>query len=126
MRFSDAFISAYEGCQRYALRGRKRRVPSCAVLHRAYFLAAPVHVFSGCLVPDELFTSDRVLSFRKPLKMFFAHFSAQSPLLREPAVPLPMNLLRFGVVVLTGVAKLFRVIRLCLSCAQRFRDCKHV
>src|SRR5260370_12180219 len=110
MRFSDAFISAYEGCQRYALRGRKRRVPSCAVFHRAYLCAAPVHVFSACLVPDELFTSDRVLSFRKPLEVFFTNFAAQSPLFGELSVPLPTNLVCFGVVVLAGIAKLFRVI----------------
>src|SRR5256885_5626036 len=42
-------IAAYKGRKRYALGRRKRRVPSCAVFHRAYLVAAPVHVFSGCL-----------------------------------------------------------------------------
>src|SRR5260370_39128198 len=100
MRFPDAPIFAYQGGQRYALRGRKRGVPSGAVFHRAYFLAAPVHIFSGCLVADELLASDRVLSFGEPLEMFLAHFSAQSPFLRKPSVPLPANLVSFGVVVL--------------------------
>src|SRR5260370_35052055 len=100
MRFPDAPIFAYQGGQRYALRGRKRGVPTGAFCHRAYFLAAPVHIFSGCLVADELLASDRVLSFGEPLEMFLAHFSAQSPFLRKPSVPLPANLVSFGVVVL--------------------------
>ncbi len=100
MRFSDTFIATYKGGQRYALWCRKRRIPSGAVFHRAYFLAAPVHIFSGCLVADELLASDRVLSFGEPLEMFLAHFSAQSPFLRKPSVPLPANLVSFGVVVL--------------------------
>src|SRR6266704_1507924 len=126
MGLPHVLISTHQGGQRYALRGRKRRVPSCAVFHRADPLAAPVHVFSGRLAADELLPSDRVLSFGEPLEMFLAHFSAQSPLLREPAMPLPMNLLCFGVIVLAGVAKLFRVIRLCLARAQWLRDCQHV
>src|SRR5260370_7652111 len=101
MCLSDALISTYKGGQRDALWCRKRRVPSRAVFHRAYFLAAPVHVFSGRLVADELFARDRVLAFREPLEMFLAHFSAQSPFLREPSVPFPTNLFRFGVVVLS-------------------------
>src|SRR6266851_643613 len=125
MRFSDTFIATYKGGQRYALWCRKRRIPSGAVCHRAYFLSAPVHIFSGCLVADELLASDRVLPFGEPLEMFLAHFSAQSPFLRKPSMPLSANLLRFGVVVLPRVAKLFCVIRLRLSCAQRFRDRQH-
>src|SRR5713226_3979542 len=58
--------------------------------------------------------------------MFLAHFSAQSPFLREPSVPFPTNLVCFGVVVLSRVAKLFRMIRLCLTCAQWLRDGQHV
>src|SRR6266566_1330418 len=119
MCLSDALISTYKGGQRYALRSRKRRVPSCAMFHRADFLAPPVHVFSGGLVADELFGSDRVLSFGEPLEMLLAHFSAQSPLFGKPSVPLPANLFRFGVVVLTCIAKLFCMIRLCLTRAQR-------
>src|SRR5216683_974127 len=125
MCFSDSFISTYQGGQRYALRSRKRRVPPCAVFHRAYFLAPPVHVFSGRLVADELFACDRLLPFAKPMKVLLADLTAQSPLLREPSVPLPANLVCFGVVVLSRVAKLFRVIRLCLACAQWLRDCQH-
>src|SRR5713226_1443146 len=125
MRFPHALISAHEGGQRYALRGRKRGVPSCSVFHRAYFLAAPVQVFSGRLVADELFARDRMLPFAKPLKVVLADLTAQSPLLDEPSVPLPSNLVCFGVVVLSRVAKLFRVIRLCLACAQWLRDCQH-
>src|SRR5216683_947113 len=37
-----------------------------------------------------------------------------------------MNLLCLGVVVLAGVTKLFRVIRLCLTCAQWLGDSQHV
>src|SRR5216683_27869 len=125
MCFSDSFISTYQGGQRYALRSRKRRVPPCAVFHRAYFLAPPVHVFSGRLVADELFACDRLLPFAKPMKVLLADLTAQSPLFGKPSVPLPVNLLPFGVVVLSRVAKLFRVIRLCLACAQRLRDCQH-
>src|SRR6266568_644217 len=58
--------------------------------------------------------------------MFLAHFSAQSRPFGEPSVPFPANLLPFGVIVLAGVTKLFRVIRLCLTCAQRFGDGQHV
>src|SRR6266704_1881397 len=58
--------------------------------------------------------------------MLLAHFPAQSPLFREPSVPLPMNPFCPGVVVLAGIAKFFRVIRLCLTCAQRFGDGQHV
>src|SRR6266568_9355763 len=58
--------------------------------------------------------------------MFLAHFSAQSRPFGEPSVPLPANLLLFGVIVLAGVTKLFRVIRLRLTCAQRFGDGQHV
>src|SRR6266849_9828880 len=126
MCFSDSFISTYQGGQRYALRSRKRRVPPCAVFHRAYFLTPPVHVFSGRLVADELFARDRMLPFAKPLKVLRADLTAQSPLLGEPSVPLPTNLLSFGVIVLAGVTKLFRVIRLCLTCAQWLGDCQHV
>src|SRR5713226_319264 len=67
-----------------------------------------------------------MLSFGEPLEMPFANLTAQSPLLGEPSVPLPANLLPFGVIVLAGVTKLFRVIRLCLTCAQRFGDGQHV
>src|SRR5260370_39907566 len=66
-----------------------------------------------------------MLPFAKPLKVLRADLTAQSPLLGEPSVPLPTNLLSFGVIVLAGVAKLFRVIRLCLVCAQWLRDCQH-
>src|SRR5260370_26412352 len=74
MRFSDTLIATYKGGQRHALWCRKRRIPSGAVFHRAYFLAAPVHIFSGCLVADELLASDRVLSFGEPLEMFLARW----------------------------------------------------
>src|SRR5258708_28258665 len=66
-----------------------------------------------------------MLSFGEPLEMLFANLTAQSPLLGEPSVPLPANLLLFGVIVLARVAKLFCVIRLCLACAQWLRDCQH-
>src|SRR5260370_4156794 len=125
MRFSDTLIATYKGGQRYALWCGKRRIPPCAVFHRAYFLAAPVHVFSGRLVADELFGGDPMLPFAKALKVLLADLTAQSPLLGESSVPLPANLLRFGVVVLSRVAKLFRVIRLCLARAQWLRDCQH-
>src|SRR5216683_417753 len=115
MRLAHALVFTYEGRQRYALRSRKRRVPSRAVFHRAYFLAAPVHVFSRRLVANELLASDRVLASREPLEMFLAHFSAQSPFLRELSVPLTTNLLRFRVVVFSRVGELFRVIRLRLT-----------
>src|SRR5260370_35868989 len=125
MRFSDTLIATYKGGQRYALWCGKRRIPPCAVFHRAYFLAAPVHVFSGRLVADELFAGDRMLPFAKALKVLLADLTAPSPLLGESSVPLPANLLRFGVVVLAPVAKFFRVIRLCLARAQWVRDCQH-
>src|SRR5712692_5963920 len=58
--------------------------------------------------------------------MLFTNLAAESPPFGEPSVPLPANLLPFGVIVLAGVTKLFRVIRLCLTCAQRFGDGQHV
>jgi hypothetical protein len=45
------------------------------VFHRAYLLAALVRVFSGRLVADELFVSDRVVPFGEPLEMLFANLT---------------------------------------------------
>ena len=75
---------------------------------------------------DELLTSDRVLAFREPLEVFLADLAVQSPLLGEPSVPLAAYLVPLRVVVLAGVAELFRVIRLCLARAQRIGDGQHV
>src|SRR5260370_36762628 len=58
--------------------------------------------------------------------VFVGDLGGESDPLGRASMPLPTNLLRFGVVVLAGVAKLFRVIRLRLSRAQRFRDSQHV
>src|SRR5713101_3270966 len=58
--------------------------------------------------------------------MLLAHFSAQSPFLREPSVPLSTNLFCLGIVVLASIAKLFRVIRLRLTCAEWLGDGQHV
>src|ERR1700682_3445511 len=126
MRVSDTLVSPHEGGQRHALWCRKRRVPSRAVFHRAYLLAAPVRVLSGGLVADELFARDRMLPFAKPLKVLLADLAAQSPLFGKFAVPLPTNLVCFGVVVLALVGELLRMIRLCLSCAQWLGDGQHV
>ena len=118
MRFAHALISTYEGCQRYALRGRKRRVPSRAVFHRTYFLSAPVHVFSRRLMAHELLAGHRMLAFGESCKVFLPHFAAQSPLFGQSAVPLASYLVASRVVVLAGVGKFFRVIRLCLARTQ--------
>ncbi len=40
------------------------------------------------------------MSFREPLEVFFTNLAAQSPLFGELSVPLPTNLLCFGVIVL--------------------------
>src|ERR1700680_1752517 len=67
-----SIIPAYERRQRYALWSRERCIPSCTVLHRAYFLAACAYVFTRRLVADELLTSDWLLAFREPLEVFLA------------------------------------------------------
>src|SRR2546430_4823736 len=74
------FISAHKGSQRHALRCRKRRIPSCAVLHRTYLLTVPIYVFPRCLMAHQLLASHRVLAFREPPEVFLMNFSAQSPL----------------------------------------------
>src|SRR6266480_880831 len=122
MSFSDSFICAHKGSQRHALRCRKRRIPSRAVFHRTYLLAVPVYVFPRCLMAHQLLGTHRVLAFREPLEMFLAPFSAQSPLLGEPAVPFTAYLVALRVVVLPGVPKLLRVIRVLLSRPQRSGD----
>ena len=48
------------------------------------------------------------------------------PMYFHTSVPFPANLLRFGVIVLASVCKLFRVIRLRLACAQWLGDGEHV
>ena len=81
------------------------------MFHRAYFFAAPVHIFSRRLVADELLASDRVLAFGEPLEMFLLRPLRALPILGEPSVPLAAYPVAFGVVVLAGVAELFRMIR---------------
>src|SRR6266566_3740859 len=122
MRFSHSLISAHKGSQRHALRCRKRRIPACAMLHRTYLLTVPVYVFPRCLMAHQLLATHRVLAFREPLEMFLAHFSPQSPLLGEPAVPLTAYLVALRVVVLPGVPKFLRVIRLGLARTQWIGD----
>ena len=82
----------------------------------------PVYVFPRCLMAHQLLATHRVLAFREPLEMFLAHFSPQSPLPGEPAVPLTAYLVALRVVVLPGVPKLLRVIRLGLVRTQWIGD----
>ena len=117
-----AFISAHKGSQRHALRCRKRCIPSRAVLHRTYLPTVPVYVFPRCLMAHQLLATHRVLAFREPLEMFLAHFSAQSPLPGEPAVPFTAYLVALRVVVFSRVGKLLRVIRLGLARTQWIGD----
>src|SRR6266478_5586069 len=117
-----SFICAHKGSQRYALRCRKRRIPSRAVLHRTYLPTVPVYVFSRGLMPHQLLATHRVLAFRELLEMFLAHFSAQSPLPGEPAVPFTAYLVVLRIVVFSRVGKLLRVIRLGLVRTQRIGD----
>ncbi len=70
----------------------------------------------------QLLATHRVLPFRELLEMFLMNFSAQSPLLGEPAVPFTAYLVALRVVVLSGVAKLLRVIRLGLARTQWIGD----
>src|SRR6266513_2894141 len=114
MSFSYSFISAHKRSQRYALRCRKRRIPTRAVLHRTYLPAVPVYVFPRCLMAHQLLAGHRVLAFREPLEMFLMNFSAQSPLPGEPAVPCSAYVVTLRAVVFSRVGKLRRVIRLCL------------
>src|SRR6266550_808466 len=111
MGLPHSFISAHQGSQRYALRCGKRRIPSRAVLYRIYLLTMPIYVFPRCLMAHQLLATHRVLTFREPLEMFLSHFSAQSPLPGEPAVPLAAYLVALRVIVLPGVLKLLHVIR---------------
>src|SRR6267378_6348198 len=67
-----SFISAHKGSQRHALRCRKRRIPSRAVLHRTYLPTVPVYVFPRGLMAHQLLATHRVLPFREPLEMFLA------------------------------------------------------
>src|SRR5437879_6541111 len=117
-----SFISAHKGSQRYALRCRKRRIPSRAVLHRTYLLTVPVYVFPRCLIAHQLLARHRVLAFREPLEVLLANFSSQSPLPGEPAVPLTAYLVALRVVVFSCVGKLLRMIRLGLARTQWIGD----
>src|ERR1700686_3689703 len=118
MGFSDTLISAHQGGQRDTLWCRKRRVPSCAMFHRAYFFPAPVHVLSGGLVADELVARDRVLPFREPLEVLFTNLAAQPPLLGEFAMPFASDSLASVLVVPPPIAEPFRLIRPCLPSAH--------
>ena len=86
------------------------------MFHRACLMAALIHVFSRRLVPDELRAGHRMLTLSETPEMLFANLTMQSPLLGKPSMPFAMNLVRFGVVVLAGIAKLFRVVCLRLAC----------
>ena len=57
--------------------------------------------------------------------MLGADFAMQTPLLREPALPLAMRLLVTAPVVLLFGSKLAGVIRPCLARRQRFGDGQH-
>src|SRR5487761_178027 len=126
MRRAHPLVSTNQRRQRYAFRRGECCVPARAVLHRAYFLAVFVHVFPCRFVAHELLASDRVLAFRETLEVFLTHFTLEAPLLGTPSMPLTANHIALRVVVLAGVAELFRVIRLSLARTQRVGDSQHV
>src|ERR1700735_788416 len=66
-----------------------------------------------------------MLTVRQPLKVFLLHFASESPLLRQPAVPLAAYSIALGVVVLLGVRELLFVIGLGLAGTQRFGNGQH-
>lgn len=57
--------------------------------------------------------------------MFFLNLAPESPLFGESAIPTAANPVFLGVVVLLCVGELAAVIRLGLTCTERFGDCDH-
>src|SRR5215472_19055900 len=125
MCFAQTLIPSHQCRQGNTLWRGECSVPSGTMLHGAHLLATLVHVFSRRSMPNESLASDRVLTLRETLEMFLTDFTAETPLLGQPSVPLATNLVRFRVIVLAGVAELFRVVRLGLACAERIGDGQH-
>jgi len=125
MRFSDPFIAADECRERHALRRREGRVPARAVLHRAHGLTlSGGHQVRG-VVPNEYLVGDGMVPVGEALKVLLVNGAREPPRLRELTVPFATNLLASRVVVLAGVAELFRVILRGLPRTERLGDRQH-
>src|SRR5260370_12948723 len=66
-----------------------------------------------------------MLTLAKPVELFFANFSSESPFLGEPSVPLTGDSLAFRVIVFFSIRKLLGVIRTGLTCTQRLGNSQH-
>jgi hypothetical protein len=95
------------------------------VFHRAHHLAATIHVFARGTVPHELFPRYRVLPARQSPEVLFPHFTLETPLVGELAVPLAAYVISLGVVVLPRIRELLFVIGLRPGRTQRFGESQH-
>src|SRR5258708_23603632 len=66
-----------------------------------------------------------MLTLAKPVELFFANFSSESPFLGEPSVPLTGDSLAFRVIVFFSIRKLLGVVRTGLTCTQRLGNSQH-
>ena len=125
VRLTDALVPADQGRQRDALGRGEGRVPAGAMLHGLHRMAVRVVVGVSRPMAHERLVGVRVMTLSESLKVRLIHGTRQLPLGGELAVPLPVNLGAFRVVVLAGVAKLLGVIPSGLSGTEGFGDAEH-
>src|SRR5262249_270950 len=104
MALPNIVISSDQRCAGYALRGRKSRIPTRAMLHGSDGFAFVVPVFTRGFVAHQLLARNRMLAVCKARELLLFHLSAKAPLIREFAVPLTDNPVAFGVVVGFGIS----------------------
>jgi len=124
VRRTDALVAADQRREGHALRRRERRVPTGPVLHRRRAFAPCRHLASR-LVPNELFTSERMLPLGKALEVRLPYLAGQTSSTGKLAVPHAANHRTFGVVVFACVLEFLFVIAARLAGAQRFGDREH-
>ena len=125
MRFTHTFITTNKGCERYRLRCRERRIPSCAMFCAGDLLAILVFVGSRWLMLDELRSTLWMLTFAQSSKLLISDCAMQTPLTRKPSLPLAVSLLVAAPVVLLLRRELSRMVCAGLCSRQRFGESQH-
>ncbi len=95
------------------------------MLHRVDGWATRADLPVSRLYSHELITGEWMLPLGETCELRFVDRAGESPLRRQPPIPLAKDLLAFAVVVLARVAELLAMIPLRLSGAQRLRHRHH-
>src|SRR5579864_6959186 len=125
VRLSDTLIAANQRRERDTLGCGERRVPAGAMLHRLHAVAVRVRVRTCGLMAHERLIGNRMTALGESLEVRLIHLTGEPPFARELTMPVAMNLVAGGVVVVARVPKLLGVVPLRLCRAERLRDRQH-